>query len=87
MLLDGTFYSGSEFTTATSTANPAAQRAMGHVPITATLPMLSTRPATTRWAYTHLNNTNPVVDPASAEHAAVVGAGAELPFDGTEFTL
>lgn len=87
VLLDGTFYHGSEFTTATDNVDPAAQQAMGHVPITTTLPMLADRPGTTRWAYTHLNNTNPAVDPASPEHAAVVGAGAELPPDGTEFTL
>lgn len=87
VLLDGTFYSGSEFSTATDSANPAAQQAMGHVPITTTLPMLANRPGVGRWAYTHLNNTNPVVDPHGAEHAAVVGAGADVPPDGAEFTL
>ncbi|WP_409179961.1 pyrroloquinoline quinone biosynthesis protein PqqB [Amycolatopsis sp. VS8301801F10] len=86
VLLDGTFYRGTEFTT-TTTADPAAQQAMGHVPITETLPRLAPRPGTTRWAYTHLNNTNPVVDPTGPEHAAVVGAGAEMPPDGTEFIL
>ncbi|WP_037358070.1 pyrroloquinoline quinone biosynthesis protein PqqB [Amycolatopsis orientalis] len=87
VLLDGTFYGGTEFTIATSTANPAAQQAMGHLPISETLPMLANRPGTTRWAYTHLNNTNPVVAPEGAEHAAVLRAGAELPPDGTEFDL
>ncbi|GAA1026506.1 MULTISPECIES: pyrroloquinoline quinone biosynthesis protein PqqB [Amycolatopsis] len=87
VLLDGTFHGGTEFTTATDGANPAAQQAMGHVPITTTLPMITNRAGATRWAYTHLNNTNPVVDLASPEHAAVVGAGAELPPDGAEFIL
>ncbi|GAB3384164.1 pyrroloquinoline quinone biosynthesis protein PqqB [Amycolatopsis echigonensis] len=87
VLLDGTFYRGSEFTTATDNADLTVQQSMGHLPITTTLPMLTNRPGTTRWAYTHLNNTNPAVDPAGPEHAAVVGAGAELPPDGTEFTL
>ncbi|MGW7536564.1 pyrroloquinoline quinone biosynthesis protein PqqB [Amycolatopsis sp. NPDC054798] len=87
VLLDGTFHSGTEFTTATDSANPSAQQAMGHLPITSTLATITHRPGTTRWAYTHLNNTNPVVDPTGKEYAAVVRAGAELPFDGTEFTL
>ncbi|HEX2133135.1 MAG TPA: pyrroloquinoline quinone biosynthesis protein PqqB, partial [Actinophytocola sp.] len=64
VLLDGTFYSAREMTgTGTGTA---AQRAMGHVPIDgpdgslARIRSLAT--SGTRWMYTHLNNTNPVLD-------------------------
>ncbi|SFQ01701.1 hypothetical protein SAMN05421854_108188 [Amycolatopsis rubida] len=63
------------------------RQAMGHTPITTTLPTLTNHPGTTRWAHTHLNNTNPVMDPTGPEHAAALQAGAELPPLGTEFAL
>jgi pyrroloquinoline quinone biosynthesis protein B len=91
VVLDGTFYSPSEMSGATRAGvADGVQRAMGHLPIADSLPRVTAhrviRPAT-RWVYTHLNNTNPVLDPASPEHAVVLAAGAELPFDGTGFTL
>ncbi len=67
----------------------AAQRLMGHLPMAGaggSLARIRRHPAV-RWIYTHLNNTNPVLDPASTEHAAVIAAGAELPPDGTELDL
>ncbi|WIY06048.1 pyrroloquinoline quinone biosynthesis protein PqqB [Amycolatopsis mongoliensis] len=81
VLLDGTFHAPGEMT---GVGGPD-QIAMGHLPITASLARIAGRPG--RWAFTHLNNTNPVLDPASAEHAAVVSAGALLPADGTEFSV
>ncbi len=85
VLLDGTFYAPDEMSGSTGVTD-GAQLAMGHLPITRSLARLAGRGGT-RWAYTHLNNTNPVLDPASAEHAAVLAGGAELPGDGTEFKL
>lgn len=85
VLLDGTFHSPAEFAQATAHPDQAAQRSMGHLPITTTLPAIA-EPGP-RWAYTHLNNTNPAVDPSGPEHKAILDAGAELPLDGTEFTL
>ncbi|WP_290049518.1 pyrroloquinoline quinone biosynthesis protein PqqB [Amycolatopsis solani] len=79
VLLDGTFYAPDEM----AGVGGPDQLAMGHLPITASLPRITGRP----WAFTHLNNTNPVLDPASTEHAAVLAAGALLPADGTEFSL
>lgn len=79
VLLDGTFYAPDEM----AGVGGPDQLAMGHLPITASLPRVAGR----RWAFTHLNNTNPVLDPASAEHAAVLAAGALLPPDGTVFPL
>ncbi|MEQ0561763.1 pyrroloquinoline quinone biosynthesis protein PqqB [Amycolatopsis sp. NEAU-NG30] len=79
VLLDGTFHAPDEM----AGVGGPDQLAMGHLPITASLPRIAGR----RWAYTHLNNTNPVLDPASPEHAAVHAAGALLPADGTEFSL
>ncbi|MEU0793557.1 pyrroloquinoline quinone biosynthesis protein PqqB [Amycolatopsis sp. NPDC005961] len=81
VLLDGTFYAPDEM----AGVGGPDQLAMGHLPITASLARISGRPG--RWAFTHLNNTNPVLDPASEEHAAVLSAGASLPADGTEFSL
>ena len=60
---------------------------MGHVPIVASSLARSARHPDIRWVYTHLNNTNPVVDPSTPEYAAVLAGGAELPGDGTEFKL
>ena len=82
VLLDGTFHAPDEM----SGVGGPDQLAMGHLPMTATLPRIVRRPGP-RWAYTHLNNTNPVLDPASPEHAEVLAAGALLPGDGCEFTL
>ncbi len=79
VLLDGTFYAPDEM----AGVGGPDQLAMGHLPITASLPRIAGR----RWAFTHLNNTNPVLDPASPEHAAVLAAGALLPPDGTTYVL
>jgi len=84
VLLDGTFYSAREMTgTGTSTS---AQLAMGHVPIEDSLKRIHDHDGG-RWCYTHLNNTNPVLDTRSAEFAAVREAGVEVPPDGTEFMV
>jgi pyrroloquinoline quinone biosynthesis protein B len=86
-LLDGTFFSPAEMAgTGTSTA---AQRAMGHVPIDGpdgSLVRIAKHPGI-RWCYTHLNNTNPVLDPRSPEYAAVRDAGVEVPLDGSVLDL
>jgi pyrroloquinoline quinone biosynthesis protein B len=87
VLLDGTFFSPGEMAgTGTSTA---AQRAMGHVPVDGpdgSLVRIAKHPGI-RWCYTHLNNTNPVLDPGSPEYATVRDAGAEVPLDGSVFDL
>ncbi|MEU0532799.1 pyrroloquinoline quinone biosynthesis protein PqqB [Amycolatopsis tolypomycina] len=79
VLLDGTFFAPDEM----AGVGGPDQLAMGHLPITASLPRVAGRP----WAFTHVNNTNPALDPASPEHAAVLAAGASLPPDGTRYTL
>ena len=80
VLLDGTFHAPSEMGTATG--RPSGQAAMGHLPIAHSLPELRRHPATRR-IYTHLNNTNPVLDPASPHRAELTGAGVEVVADGT----
>jgi len=85
VVLDGTFFAPDEMSGATAAeVGDGAQLAMGHLPITGSLAKLRPGP---RWVYTHLNNTNPVIDPASPEHAAVLDGGASLPLDGSEFKL
>ncbi|WP_460437427.1 pyrroloquinoline quinone biosynthesis protein PqqB [Amycolatopsis stemonae] len=81
VLLDGTFFAPDEM----AGVGGPDQLAMGHLPITASLSRLAGRPG--RWVFTHVNNTNPVLDPASPEHAAVLAGGASVPPDGTEFSL
>lgn len=89
VLLDGTFFAAGEMT-GTGTSG-AAQRAMGHVPIDGPGGSLarirSLGASDTRWMYTHLNNTNPVLDRRSPEYAQVVEAGVEVPADGTTLDL
>jgi len=89
VLLDGTFFSPREMAgTGTSTA---AQQAMGHIPIDgadgslARIQRLDS--SGTKWFYTHLNNTNPVLDRNSPEFDQVRMAGADVPLDGTEITI
>jgi len=89
VLLDGTFFSAREMTgTGTSTS---AQHAMGHVPIDGPDGSLarirSLAAPATRWMYTHLNNTNPVLDRRSPEYRRVADAGVEVPVDGTSLEL
>ena len=79
VLLDGTFHAPAEMGAATGRGG--GQSAMGHLPITRSLPELRRHPRVRR-VYTHLNNTNPVLDPASAEHAELREAGVEVLPDG-----
>ncbi|SEM22917.1 pyrroloquinoline quinone biosynthesis protein PqqB [Streptacidiphilus jiangxiensis] len=86
-LLDGTFLSADELGTRAPGAR--AQRSMGHLPISGpdgSLSALARHPRVRR-IYTHLNNTNPLLDPASAAHTELKAAGVELLPDGTELAL
>ncbi|MEO7052323.1 MAG: pyrroloquinoline quinone biosynthesis protein PqqB [Rhodanobacter sp.] len=51
------------------------------------LALLAELPAKTRRILIHINNTNPVLDEDSAEHARVLAAGVELAYDGMDFQL
>jgi pyrroloquinoline quinone biosynthesis protein B len=86
VILDGTFWSPDELST--TTALPAgAQPAMGHLPIVGPDGTLARRPPGPRWLYTHLNNTNPLLNPGSPEHTTLRAANAEAPPDGTLLTI
>ncbi|WP_055489387.1 pyrroloquinoline quinone biosynthesis protein PqqB [Streptomyces sp. TP-A0356] len=86
-LLDGTFYAADEMGTAVR--GESGQAAMGHLPVAGprgSLMALARHPGPRR-IYTHLNNTNPLLDPASAARHRVTEAGAEVLADGTEFVV
>lgn len=89
-LLDGTFFSAEELGSAIRSREPdAGQSLMGHLPVDGpggTLAAL-TRHRGLRRIYTHLNNTNPLLDPASSASALVARAGVEVLTDGAEFTV
>ncbi|MER8062312.1 MULTISPECIES: pyrroloquinoline quinone biosynthesis protein PqqB [unclassified Streptomyces] len=87
-LLDGTFFSADELGTAVSSRH-AGQSLMGHLPVAGpggSLAALARHPGLRR-IYTHLNNTNPLLDPSSAARAAVREAGVEVLPDGSELFL
>ncbi|MFD5074947.1 pyrroloquinoline quinone biosynthesis protein PqqB [Streptomyces sp. NPDC058371] len=86
-LLDGTFYTPDEMGTAVRSSH--GQSAMGHLPVSGrhgSLAALARHPGPRR-IYTHLNNTNPLLDPDSSARAQVTGAGVEVLPDGAEFTV
>lgn len=79
VLLDGTFHAADELTT----IRDGDQHAMGHLPVTDSAPQLRRHPGI-RWIYTHLNNTNPLLDATASQRAQL---NAEVLPDGTELTL
>jgi pyrroloquinoline quinone biosynthesis protein B len=87
-LLDGTFFSADELGTAVRSED-AGQSLMGHLPVAGpggSLAALARHPGLRR-VYTHLNNTNPLLDPSSEACAQVRKAGAEVLPDGHELIL
>jgi pyrroloquinoline quinone biosynthesis protein B len=82
---DGTFWSDGEMLD----CNGRTALAMGHVPIGATGGSLETLTAlgVGRVAYLHINNTNPILRPDSAERRAVEAAGVRVAEDGEHFVV
>ncbi|MCR9124762.1 MAG: pyrroloquinoline quinone biosynthesis protein PqqB [Rhodobacteraceae bacterium] len=63
-------------------------RRMGHVPIAGADGSLSRMAGLAgRRVYVHINNTNPILQPDSPEHAAVLAAGWQIAADGQEFAI
>lgn len=85
VVLDGSFYSDDEL----GEQGLAHKRArdLGHQPVggAGTLAQLRGTPA--RVIFTHLNNSNPMLDPESQAARSVAAFGAEIAFDGMEFRL
>jgi pyrroloquinoline quinone biosynthesis protein B len=84
--LDGSFYSDDEL--ASQELMPKRARALGHQPVggpDGTLARL--RGVATRVVFTHLNNSNPMLDPGSSAYASVRESGFEIAYDGMELTF
>ncbi|MBV8530192.1 MAG: pyrroloquinoline quinone biosynthesis protein PqqB [Candidatus Eremiobacteraeota bacterium] len=85
-ILDGTFYSDDEMVVQGLAAKRA--RSLGHQPVggvDGTLSQLGG--AAARTVFSHINNSNPLLDPGSAASACVRRSGAAVARDGMEFTL
>ncbi|MBB5939784.1 MBL fold metallo-hydrolase [Streptomyces zagrosensis] len=86
VIVDGTFWDEDEPCRAGIGTRTAT--GMGHLPIVGpggTAERLSTLHA--RCLYTHLNNTNPLVDPGAAEHRRLAEWGIEVAADGMVIEL
>jgi pyrroloquinoline quinone biosynthesis protein B len=86
VIVDGTFWDDEEPRAHGLSARTATQ--MGHLPITGpdgTAARLAGLPG--RRIYTHLNNTNPLVDPAAPQHKVLADQGLEVAADGMVLDL
>ncbi|MFJ3903733.1 pyrroloquinoline quinone biosynthesis protein PqqB [Streptomyces sp. NPDC090025] len=86
VIVDGTFWDDDEPVRTGISARTAT--GMGHLPITGpggTAERLGKLSA--RCLYTHLNNTNPLVDPAAPQHRLLAEQGLEVASDGMEIEL
>jgi pyrroloquinoline quinone biosynthesis protein B len=84
--LDGSFYSDDELLA--QDLMPKAAKDLGHQPVGGTDGTLERlRGTRTRVIFTHVNNSNPMLDPGSTAHAKVREFGAEIAYDGMEVTL
>lgn len=83
--VDGSFFSDAELD---EVGLHKRARALGHQPVggpDGTLTQL--RPSATRLIFTHVNNSNPLLDSRSEESASLYELGAEVAFDGMDVTL
>ena len=87
LLVDGTFWTDNELQSI-QPGTPLA-RSMGHMPISGADGSLSILDdlAGVRRIYTHINNTNPILNESSLERRAVHDAGWEVAWDGLEITV
>jgi len=82
ILVDGTFWSDAELNQ-THSETPLA-RAIGHIPLSGddgTIALLAELDFPDK-VFVHINNTNPILDPRSAEHRATIEAGWQIGYDG-----
>ena len=88
LLIDGTCFHDDELIALGVSKKRA--RDMGHLAQAGAggmLEQLAHLPAATRKILIHINNTNPILDENSAEHALVRAAGVELAYDNLDFRL
>ena len=88
VLVDGTFWTDDEMIHLGLSRKRA--RDIGHLPQSGPggmLEWLARLPVATRKILIHINNTNPILDEASAERAELERLGVEVAFDGMEIVL
>ena len=86
LMFDGSFWSENEMELRGAGTRTASS--MGHIPISgATGSLARLSDLRIRKIYTHINNTNPILDESSAERRAVEQAGWEIAEDGMDFTV
>ena len=88
VLVDGTFWSDDEMIRLGLSHKRA--RDIGHLPQSGRggmLEWLDKLPAGTRRILIHVNNTNPILDESSPEHAELTRRGIEVAWDGLEIEL
>jgi pyrroloquinoline quinone biosynthesis protein B len=83
VLVDGTFWSDDELIRTHNTAKKA--REMGHLPVEESIASLTDLRG--RKIFIHINNTNPILDEDSPEHAKLRNAGWEVAYDGMKIIL
>ncbi len=83
VIVDGTFWDDEEPRRTGISSRTATE--MGHLPIEATAERLAGLPG--RCLYTHLNNTNPLVDPDAPQHKRLAELGVEVAADGMVIEL
>ncbi|HEY4971467.1 MAG TPA: pyrroloquinoline quinone biosynthesis protein PqqB [Steroidobacteraceae bacterium] len=88
VLVDGTFWTDDEMIRLGVSAKRA--RDIGHLPQSGAggmLEWLDRLPSATRRILIHINNTNPILNEASAESAELARRGVEVAWDGMEIVL
>jgi pyrroloquinoline quinone biosynthesis protein B len=87
LLFDGTLYTDDEMIVAS--VGQKTGRRMGHIAMSGQAGSMAGFAGTTigRRIFVHINNTNPVLDENSVEHAAVRAKGWEIAHDGMEVEL
>jgi len=88
VMIDGTCFRDDEMIALGISKKRA--RDMGHLAQSGAggmLEQLAQLPVPTRKILIHINNTNPILDEDSAEHAEVCAAGVEIAWDGMEIEL
>ncbi|MFF5206843.1 pyrroloquinoline quinone biosynthesis protein PqqB [Streptosporangium sp. NPDC000396] len=83
VIVDGTFWDDEEPRRTGISSRTATE--MGHLPVEATAGRLARLPG--RCLYTHLNNTNPLVDPDAPQHKRLAELGVETAADGMVIEL
>jgi pyrroloquinoline quinone biosynthesis protein B len=87
VLVDGTVWTGDEMITLGLTQKTAAD--MGHLQLSGPGGMIEVLDSVgqRRKVLIHINNTNPILNEDSAEHAALAKHGIEVAFDGMEINV